>query len=263
MEQFKMLLENEILSEEVKQQISVALSEAIEQSKKDLEVDFAKRFENDKIALNEEFQKFLKESVSSEVSELIDDLEKYRNLEIEYATKLEVFKEEYARELTNSIKGFITESITSEVVELKESIQEAKSIQFGKLIFEAFEKEFTSHGFGGDLKSLQNKLNETQEKLTETQLQLSTMEREKIMEGLLSNLSGSKRNIMKTILENVVTEKLVARYEESLKSILSEDVVSPPQNAQNKTDKVEQGVTETVDNSERLNRLRKLSGGKV
>lgn len=263
MEQWKMLLENEILTEDVKKQLSAALTEATEQAKKDLEVDFAKRFEKDKVALTEELNKFLKESVSTEVSELVDDLARYRNLEVEYASKLETFKENYAKELTSSIETFVTESIEGEVKELKESILEAKTIQFGRLIFEAFEKEFTTHGFGGDLRSVQDKLNETEAKLIETKLQISAMERDRIMESLLSNLSGSKRNIMKTILENVVTEKLVSRYEESLKSILSEEIaVTVVESTKPKTQD-DNLVTEMTDNSVRFNRLRKLSTGKV
>ena len=265
--QFKALLESELLNEEVKTQLSSAvndLRESVEEeTRKKIEIEFAKRFELDKIELNKNLSQFVSESVAADVVELKEDLVKYRHLEVEYAAKLENFKTEYSKTLKENLDTFIKNSIISEVVELKEDINMAKGHVFGKLIFEAFEEEFVNLGFGGDLKAVQDKLKIAESALNESKTQIELMEREKIVEGLLSNLSGSKRNIMKTILENVPTVKLVGRYEESLKSLLSEDVDNLPKPTTEESKKTKVAVLESTDSTAHLDRLRKLSGRKA
>lgn len=224
--ELKELLESDILNEETKASLSAAIESlqesALEEAKKTLEVEYAEKFTTKKQEMEDKLTSLVNESVSAEIQELKEDIQKYRNLEVEYAQKLEEFKEQYAEKLEESVNSFIGESVKEEVQELKEDLLEAKKQNFGKKLFEAFAEEFEQFGVSDDVKKLRSRLSSAMKSLKESKETIENMEREKVMGSLLESLSGSKREVMKTILESVKTEKLEERYNEVIGSILSE-----------------------------------------
>jgi len=253
--ELKELLESDLLNDETKTQLSSAIeavkTDAIEEAKKALEVEYAVKLTEGKEKIESSLTDLLKESVASEVAELKDDIEKYRNLEVEYAQKLQEFKEEYAAKLEESFTGLVTESVKAEMGELREDLVESKKQNFGQRLFEAFASEFEEFGIGEDVKSLRTRLSKLAVELEESKKTVDELNREKVMESVLSSLTGSKREVMKTILENVSTDLLEERYNETIASVLEE---------KKEETKEKKPLVEGDTSAEEIARLKKLIG---
>jgi len=210
-EKLKVLFENEILTEETKEALSDALSvireEAISEAKDQLEVEYAKKMQAQKAELAAKLMSFVAESVENEIKELKEDLKRY----------------------------------AEELKELKEDLLEAKKWEQGKRLFEAFKAEFEEFGLDDDAKRIKAELEKAREELTEARKEIESERRARIMESLLSNLSGNKRSVMATLLENVDTDKLEKRYNEVLDSVMED------RSEETKTEESKKIVTEGVD----------------
>jgi hypothetical protein len=100
MEILQNLLENDILNDETKDelekaiqsQISEAVEAAVEDAKKETEVavrtELAEQFVTDKEALVEALDTKTQQFLESELAELKDDVDNFRDLEVEYAEKI-------------------------------------------------------------------------------------------------------------------------------------------------------------------------------
>lgn len=280
MKELKKLLESELLSEEVKAELKKAV-EALktrlqEDVKADLETEYAKKFVTAKERLAEKMTTLIKEQVSEEIGELKEDIQHYKGLDITYATKLEDFKKEYSEKLSESFHSTVREQVSNELDELREDLLEVKQNKFGQKIFETFSEEFKMFGISVDEKALKEELERTKEFLTESEKAVADMKRETIMKGLLDNLSGTSREIMKTILENVETDKLQTRYDEAIDDVLKDKVKKDDDDEEDvdeeegedgkKKKKDKDGKTIKVNDDkeedEVAERLRKLSGTK-
>jgi len=231
MSDIKKLLENEVLSEEVKgalneaiqEQIESVKQEAVEEAKNELEATYASKLADEKKALNQRVYEALDEMVKEEISELKDDIEYYKNIEVDYAKRLENFKEEYAKKLSEQFEKAVSEQVQKEFVELKEDISEAKKEHFGRKIYEAYKDEFERYGFGESDHQIRKSLEEVKKELNEAKKKIETHEREEIIESLVKDLSGRSREVMNTILENTPTEKLEDRYNKTVDKVLNEN----------------------------------------
>lgn len=227
MNELKKLLESDLLNDEnkaaIKEEIDKRIEEAKEEAKKNLEVEYAQKLTEDKALFNTRLVEMVNETVESEIKELVEDIDYFRNLEVEYAQKLDEFKKEYAKSLNESFGSAVEERITDELEELNNDLMEAKKAYFGKRIFEAFAEEMKEFGITEDVKELQNKLNESKKKADEATKAYETLRRTTSMNSLLENLSGSKKEVMRTILENVSTDRLEDRYNEVIDSVLNEE----------------------------------------
>lgn len=269
--EFETLLESELLTEEVRTQLTAAVAEfkaaIVETTRNELEVEFAVRREKDNSELTTNVMNTINDLVTAEVTELVSELAHYRNLEVEYAMKLEEFKVEYANKLNEGLSASITSQVESEIAQLREDIVETKKINFGKKIFEAFQSEFSKFGYGGDLAIMSAELEKAKVSLEEANKTINVYDRNKLLDSLLSNLSGSHRSIMATILENVATEKLEARYTEALKTVLKETVSVEVKKVDEGTNDgvttvVESKETESLMGEDEKARLRNLLGRK-
>ena len=258
------LLESDLLNEETKKELSEAIEtimeDAVATAKSELEAEYAKKFVAEKEELVKSLNELIAESVESEIKELIDDINHYKEIEPTYAAKLQEFKEEYAKKLNESFAGLVESAVQDEMAELKDDLMESKNNHFGMQIFESFKETFEKLGISEDMKSLKEAHEKLEAELTESKQTISTMVRESKMGELLGNLSGSKREVMKTILENVETDKLESRYNETIDSVLEESV----DHKEEKADDVDT-LTESVDKEEvssdfDADRLRELSG---
>lgn len=244
----KKLLESDLLSEETKAEIGTQFKTAVdaylaeERSKLEVEVrstlteEFVKAREELAETVDTKVEEFLK----AEFDELKEDINKFRDLEVEYAEKLVEEKERLAQllgeqlnQLVDKLDAFLEVRLDEEMSELKEDIEDVKKLEFGRKIFEAVEAEFKTFR-KEDLSSVEAELAEAKDKLSDAENRLAEIEQSRLaearnskLEELLTPLSGNAREQMKIILSNVATEKLEEAFKVYIGRVLKEAVVEP------------------------------------
>jgi len=226
------LLEAEILSEDTKKDLEGAfqnkLDEAISAAKDDASADvraeLTEKWVVERDQLVEAVDTKVTEFLGKEVEELKEDIERFRDLEAEYAEKLVEAKTAMSDELKDDLKelvekvdAFLEIRLNAEVDELKEDLDEVRKNDFGRRVFEAFADEFTVNYADED--SAENSLRETSARLKDaedalelSEGKLSDVNRTIAMETILSPLGGRQRDVMEAILANVDTEQLEEGY---------------------------------------------------
>lgn len=240
------MLSSELLSEDSKKELVEAFKEEIEKAKAEArelaiaeaKVDFAKQFAEDKEQLVEAIDSKITQMLSDEVQELKEDIERFRDLEAEYATKLVEEKEKMGlqlkadmTQLVETLDAFLEQRLTEEVAELKESIEEVKKIEFARNLFESIEtiyhkKWFDESGAAKKLDEAAAQLAEKSKKLDEAQATLAKLSREKELARVLEPLHGRPREIMEAILLSVQTEKLDESYTKYIGRVLHESATT-------------------------------------
>lgn len=297
----KKLLESDLLSEETKATLTEQFKSAVDaylvEQRTQLETEVNARLTEEFVKAREELVESLNtkldEMVKSEFDELKGDIEQYRDLEVEFAEKLVEEKEQLAvrfgeemEELVNKLDMFLEQRVDAEFDELKEDITEVKKLELGRKIVEAFGVEYKKI-FKEDTSKTERELAEALDKLADAQKRLTDIDRQRVTEArqnkldeLLAPLSGTTREQMKLILNNVSTEKLDEAYKVYLARVLKESTVAAPSvpaakpTAQVKAPLVEskvvtgneveaeetQAITESTEPSSALSRMRKLAG---
>lgn len=242
------LLESDLLSEETRGELTEAWKKAVEAKKAELReeaimevrAELAEQWVEERDALINKIDAFVSDYVAKEVTELKEDIERFRDLEVEYAARLVEEKKKLAEEvaveidsLVDKIDNFLEVRIVEEIEELKEDLEVVKQNDFGRRIFEAFSTEYNK-SFADD-SSIQAKLAVTESKLVDAQKRLAEVEgqrtkmvREAKMEEVLRPLTGGKREQMQFILQSVETEKLEEAYKHFVGRILKETVTPAP-----------------------------------
>jgi len=266
-EQLKKLLDNEILTEETKTGIVAVIdemkesiiTEEVAKITNELEVKFAGQLTEAKKTLSTDLYSLINESVTEEVNELKENIQYYKDLEVNYAQKLEDFKSAYSIKLNENVENFIDGLVNDEIAELKTSLTEAKKNNFGLMIFESYKDVFDKMGSSDDVKSIKDELASAKEELTESNKKIDELNRVSIMEGLLSNLEGSKREVMSTLLENVATGDLESKYNDTVKTVIgnTEDLNESDKDS-DKGDSIV--LAEDQGSKKELDRLRTLIG---
>ena len=243
----KPLLQSDLLTESVKRDIQANWIKAVEtktqmiREEVELEVKarLSEQFTKDRDALVEAVDTFIGNQLKSELSELKEDIERFRDLEVEAAKKISAEKSKMSKtlksemeELTEAIDQFLEQRLSEEIEELTEDIAIVKKNEFGRRVVEAFAQEFNMHFVDED--STQSKLKLAESKLRDANRKIALMEkkeskaaRQDKLNSVLSNLTGSKREQMEFMLENVETEKLQAVYDQYIGRILKEDTQVP------------------------------------
>jgi len=236
------LLEAEVLSKETKKELEEAfntqLKEAIEAAKQeaaaDVRAELTEQWYKDRDTLIEAIDKKVGEFLENEIEELKGDVEKFRDLEAEYAEKIVEAKGAMSNELKNDLKeliekidAFLEIRLAAEVEELKEDIDAQRRNQFGRKIFEAFVDEFTSNYSDDEsaeatVRELQQQLADTSTSLEESEKARAELEREIEMDKVLSPLSGRQKEVMEAILRNVDTKNLEHGYKTFIGRVIRE-----------------------------------------
>ncbi len=226
------LLEAEILTEDTKKELEEAFTaardEAITAAKDeaaaDVRAELTEQWVAEKDTLVEAIDTKVGEMLEQEIEELKEDIERFRDLEAEYAEKLVEAKAAMADELkadlsdlVEKIDSFLEMRLQAEIEELKEDIDVVRKNQFGKKVFEAFVEEFMSEfadeeSAETNLRETETRLADTEEQLKEAEHKLGAMEREQKMTKVLAPLSGRSREVMEAILRNVDTKNLEEGY---------------------------------------------------
>lgn len=227
MKNLKTLLESDLLNEETRTVLKEAWDAAVEQNRVEIEAEYAEKLNAAQTELTENAMNLIEAAVNEQMEAVAEEIAEARTLELKYATLLEDFKGKYAEKMDEQIKELVAESVAEEISELKEDIEFARKHQFGVKIYESFKSAYVET-FGEDDASLKESYDQAMNELNE-------LRREKVLNGLLESVSGEKRNIVKTMLESVPTEKLEAKFESLRPVILKEN---------------EEVVTETKDDKE-------------
>lgn len=257
-ELLKKLLEAEVLTEETRQELEAAfkgqLDEAIQKARAEAQAsvtqELTEKYVQERDTLIEALDAKVTEFLGEELKELHGDIERFRDLEAEYAEKLVEAKGEMAtqvkkdiKQLIESLDTFLEVRITAEMSELREDIAEVKKNEFGRKVFESFVKEFKQHYAGDD--SVEAKLTEAESKLAEQAAQLkdaqekaAKLERSIKLEKVLAPLSGRTKEVMEAILKTVETNLLEDTYKTYIGRVLKETAVKTDGKASEKEDKV-------------------------
>lgn len=244
-ELLKKLLEAEVLTEEtkteiesaVKKQIDETMAKAREEATAQVTAELNEQWITERETLIEALDAKITEALTEEVAELRADIDRFRDLEAEYAEKLVEAKSEMADQLKGDIAqliekldAFLEVRLSAELEELREDFEVVKKQQFGKTVFEAFVEEFKKH-YAGD-NSIESKLNEAEQRLADAMLALESaekkaakLERSIKLESVLKPLSGRSREVMEAILKNVETTMLEEAYKTYVGRVLKETTV--------------------------------------
>lgn len=236
------LLEAEVLSEDTKKELEEAfgtkLEEAVEAAKTeaaaDVRAELTEQWVQERDALIEAVDSKVSEFLDGEISELKEDIDRFRDLEAEYAEKLVEAKSEMAEELkgdlgelVEKLDSFLEIRLSAELEELKEDIEVVRQNDFGRRIFEAVAEEFQRNyaddeSVEGTLRETESRLEDTVSALEESEKKLAELERKIKMEEVLQPLSGSAREVMETILKSVPTNQLDEGYKTFIGRVLKE-----------------------------------------
>lgn len=238
------LLEAEVLSADTKTELETAfkskIDEAVEEAKTiataETKADLAEQWISERDTLIEAIDSKVTEFLNDEMSELKEDINRFRDLEVEYAEKLTESKSQMSDELQGDLKElvekldtFLEIRLNSELEELREDIQVQKENVFGRKIFEAIAEEFQENYASDDnlsetLSETKSRLSDTSKALNEAESELSSMKRSQKLSEVLAPLSGKQYEVMEAILKNVSTDQLEEGYKTFIGRVLKEDV---------------------------------------
>lgn len=236
------LLEAEILSEDTKSELESAykqhLDEAVESAKEeaaaDVRAQLTEQWVQERDALIEAVDNQVTDMVNAEFEELKEDIERFRDLEAEYAEKLVEAKASMAEELkgdlatlVEQLDKFLEIRLSAELEEFAQDIAEIKKNEVGRRVIEAIIDEVRDNFIDeesvvGSLREAEQRLEDTLAQLEETNARVAELERERKLDELLAPLSGAQRDVMETILSNVATEHLEEGYKTFIGRVLKE-----------------------------------------
>jgi hypothetical protein len=255
-ELLKKLLAADVLTEETKKDLESAITKHINeqveaakaQASAEVRLEIKDEYVRDRDTLIEAIDSKVNEYLAKEMHELKEDIEKFRDLEAEYAEKLVEAKREMASELksdlgqlVDQLDKFLEMRLVTEMSEFRSDLEKVKKVQFGRKMFEAFVEEYKKN-FADD-ESAEGRLAETEQRLTDaldqlekSEKKLSSMLREQKMNNVLKPLSGRQREVMEAILKSVATEKLEEGYKTFIGRVIKE--TATPEKTSEKEDKV-------------------------
>lgn len=256
------LLSSELLSEEAKTEISTQWTSAVEQYKTTvreevtLEVrnEIAEQWSTERDTLVENVNTFVSKKIDEEIVELKADIERFRDLEAEYAEKIVEEKHALAEKLSteldsliDKIDAFFDLRIAEEFNELREDLEVVKQNEFGRRIFEAYATEFNKNYVDED--SIQSQLASATNKLASAEATIGQLEetqakivREAKLEKILASLSGKKKEQMAFVLQSVETSRLEEAYNHFIGRVLKDETPV----AQPGADVTQKTITESV-----------------
>lgn len=241
------LLQSELLSEETRAEISEQWTASVEAFKtqvreetaNEVRAQLAEQWINERDELVTKVDGFVAEALMAEVAELKADIERFRDLEAEYAEKIVEEKHKLAEEvaseldqLVDKIDAFFEVRLAAELDELKEDLEVVKQNEFGRRIYEAFASTFAvahvdEESVQAQLRIAEAKLADAQAALASSEEQRTAIVREAKLEKLLSNLTGKKREQMEMVLKNIETGRLEESYKFFIGRILKEGEAAP------------------------------------
>lgn len=259
------IFENAVLTDDTKTVLKEAFSAAVAAKEVLIREEYEKQIADEITALTNSAQTMVEEAVADHLAEFADEIAHARTLDVQYAERLEIFKESYAEKTDELTTALIAECIASEIYELREEIEEAKKVKFALNLVESFGETYAKL-FGGE--ETVSALDE----LKEAKQELDVIKRKQKISELVESLQGSKRKVAETVLEGVAFDKLEARFESIKPLLITEAVVTPDPvveesaNGSNDNDKKPAGtvvIEENVQHEPEVSEKAKLAAARI
>jgi hypothetical protein len=207
-------------------------------------------FQSDRQKVAENFGKleaFVVEALAREIKEFAEDKKDLAETKVklvrEAKEKFAEIKQQFIAKSATIVENAITKNLTKEISQLREDIDSARQNNFGRKIFEAFNAEYMSshvneksttsrllkivdkkeHEIAEAQEALAKAKTISESKEREIRIQKDLMERAEVMSELLAPLDASKKDVMKSLLESVQTEKLDMAFDKYLPAVMAGD----------------------------------------
>lgn len=191
-----------------------------------------------------QFGKFIAEQVSANVKKQRDEIKSLDALKVrlvkEQNEKVAEAKKKFFAEASEKMSKFIEANVKRELTEFRKDIAESRKKSFGSKIFEAFAKEFAVKFFNEDkvvkgllesVKATNNKLmhaskvtEEMNAKLLKENKELkavnTSLTRSKIINESINHLPTAKQEMVKSLVKDVPTNKLVESLNKYIPMVL-------------------------------------------
>jgi len=241
-----------------------------------------KELHSDRKGVHENFNKmeeFVVNALAKEIKEFHEDkkgvVETKVKLVAEAKKQMAKMKEAFITRSAKVVESAVNKKLAEELKSLKEDITAARTVNFGKKIFEAFASEYQASYLNekSETSKLMKVVDETTLKLkdaekaveekqavieskdAESKRQADLMERKEKMAEMLKPLGKEKSEVMSQLLESVQTAKLEASFNKYLPHVMADKAVK-------ETTKVlsESGGNRAQREDADLTNIRKLAG---
>ena len=212
-----------------------------------------KELHSDRKGVHENFKKmeeFVVGALAKEIKEFHEDkkgvVETKVKLVAEAKKQMAKMKEAFITRSAKVVESAVNKKLAEELKSLKEDITAARTVNFGKKIFEAFASEYQNSYLNekSETSKLMKVVDETTLKLkdaekvieekqavieskeAEARRQKDLMERKEKMAEMLKPLGKDKSEVMSQLLESVSTEKLEASFNKYLPHVMADKAVT-------------------------------------
>jgi len=211
-----------------------------------------KELHGDRKGVHENFKKmeeFVVGALAKEIKEFHEDkkgvVETKVKLVAEAKKQMAKMKEAFITRSAKVVESAVNKKLAEELKSLKEDITAARTVNFGKKIFEAFASEYQNSYLNekSETAKLMKVVDETTMKLkdaekvieekkaviesknAESKRQADLMERKEKMAEMLKPLGKEKSEVMSQLLESVQTAKLEASFNKYLPHVMADKAV--------------------------------------
>ena len=212
-----------------------------------------KELHGDRKGVHENFKKmeeFVVGALAKEIKEFHEDkkgvVETKVKLVAEAKKQMAKMKEAFITRSAKVVESAVNKKLAEELKSLKEDITAARTVNFGKKIFEAFASEYQNSYLNekSETAKLMKVVDETTMKLkdaekaveekqavieskeVESKRQADLMERKEKMAEMLKPLGKEKSEVMSQLLESVQTAKLQSSFDKYLPHVMADKAVT-------------------------------------
>ena len=212
-----------------------------------------KELHGDRKGVHENFKKmeeFVVGALAKEIKEFHEDkkgvVETKVKLVAEAKKQMAKMKEAFITRSAKVVESAVNKKLAEELSALKEDITAARTVNFGKKIFEAFASEYqasylneksetskmmkvvdeTTLKLKDAEKALEEKQAVIESKVAESKRQADLMERKEKMAEMLKPLGKEKSEVMAQLLESVQTTKLQTSFDKYLPHVMADKAVT-------------------------------------
>ena len=212
-----------------------------------------KELHGDRKGVHENFKKmeeFVVGALAKEIKEFHEDkkgvVETKVKLVAEAKKQMAKMKEAFITRSAKVVESAVNKKLAEELKSLKEDITAARTVNFGKKIFEAFASEYQNSYLNekSETAKLMKVVDETAIKLkdaekaveekqavieskeAESKRQADLMERKEKMAEMLKPLGKEKSEVMSQLLESVQTAKLQSSFDKYLPHVMADKAVT-------------------------------------
>ena len=212
-----------------------------------------KELHGDRKGVHENFKKmeeFVVGALAKEIKEFHEDkkgvVETKVKLVAEAKKQMAKMKEAFITRSAKVVESAVNKKLAEELKSLKEDITAARTVNFGKKIFEAFASEYqnsylneksetaklmkvvdeTTMKLKDAEKAIEEKQAVIESKEAESKRQADLMERKEKMAEMLKPLGKDKSEVMSQLLESVQTAKLQTSFDKYLPHVMADKAVT-------------------------------------